>query len=280
MKICDALKLGFDILGNYLESRILLQHAIGKSTEYLIANNTQYLIDKEQIKFISYLQRRANNEPIAYITGYKEFYSLDFIINNKVLIPRADTEILVEAILAYIKENNNKKQIRLLDLGTGSGCISITLAHYVTNLQIVATDISLEALNIAKLNTIKHMVSDKIDFIQSDWFQNIKIQKFDIIVSNPPYINRKDVSYVIKETMNYEPHLALFADNNGIKSYIEIAKNSPLYLKDDGAVFVEIGFNQFDEVSNIFTHHGYILQEKYLDLSGKIRALCFGFNLL
>ncbi|WP_341758474.1 peptide chain release factor N(5)-glutamine methyltransferase [Candidatus Tisiphia endosymbiont of Ditula angustiorana] len=284
-----------------LESRILMQYVTGKSIEYLLARSEEGLTKPKQIIFKNLVNRRILLEPIAYIIGYKEFYSYQFIIDNKVLIPRQDTEVLVDAILKdvitdpisipshscvggnldpCIRRDDIKEELTILELGTGSGCIALSLLLEMLNANIngnvTATDISNEAIAIARQNAIKHKVSDRFKIINSNWFENLEKQKFDIIVSNPPYISFDDTVYMSPETLKYEPHLALFAEDNGLASYYIIAKEAKGFLKQNGKLFLEIGFNQLAAVTEIFVSYGYTVKQVYKDLEGRDRGLLIG----
>ncbi|WP_341751872.1 peptide chain release factor N(5)-glutamine methyltransferase [Candidatus Tisiphia endosymbiont of Piscicola geometra] len=253
-----------------LESRILMQHVTGKSIEYLLARSEEELTQQEQIIFEDLVNRRTLLEPIAYIVGYKEFYSYQFIINDKVLIPRQDTEIIVDAILSDIKIN---AELTILELGIGSGCIAVSLLLEMPNSNVTATDISNEAIAIASQNAIKHKVSDRFKIINSNWFDNLEKQEFDIIVSNPPYISFDDTVYMSSEPLKYEPHLALFAEDNGLASYYIIAKEAKGFLKQNGKLFLEIGFNQLTAVTEIFISYGYTVKQVYKDLEARDRGI-------
>lgn len=281
-----------------LESRILMQYVTGKSIEYLLARSEEGLTELKQIIFKNLVNRRILLEPIGYIIGYKEFYGYQFIIDNKVLIPRQDTEVLVDAILkdvitdpisipshlscdgnldTCIRRDDIKEELAILELGTGSGCISVSLLLEMLNaninVNVTATDISNEAIAIASQNAIKHKVSDRFKIINSNWFENLEKQKFDIIVSNPPYISFDDTVYMSPETLKYEPHLALFAEDNGLASYYIIAKEAKEFLKQNGKLFLEIGFNQLAAVTEIFVSYGYTVKQVYKDLEGRDRGL-------
>ncbi|WP_375331779.1 peptide chain release factor N(5)-glutamine methyltransferase [Candidatus Tisiphia endosymbiont of Temnostethus pusillus] len=258
-----------------LESRILMQHVTGKSIEYLLARSEERLTELEQIIFKNLVNRRILLEPIAYIIGYKEFYGYQFIIDNKVLIPRQDTEIIVDAILKNVKLKGieTNAELTILELGTGSGCIALSLLLEMPNSNVTATDISNEAIAIASQNAIKHKVYDRFKIINSNWFDNLEKQEFDIIVSNPPYISFDDTVYMSPETLKYEPHLALFAEDNGLASYYIIAKEAKGFLKQNGKLFLEIGFNQLAAVTEIFVSYGYTVKQVYKDLEGRDRGL-------
>ncbi|WP_040256564.1 bifunctional peptide chain release factor N(5)-glutamine methyltransferase PrmC/tRNA (guanosine(46)-N7)-methyltransferase TrmB [Rickettsia hoogstraalii] len=290
-----------------LEVRILLQHVINKPIEYLLINLDEQLSEAEIEAFEKLLERRLKHEPIAYITGVKEFYSREFIVNKHVLIPRNDTEVLVDVVLDLLKEHiyksslratersvaisgslleiasstpmassrNDGNNIKILELGTGSGCITISLLCELPNARVVATDISLDAIEVARNNALKHHVMDRIQIIQSNWFENIEDQKFDFIVSNPPYISHSEKSEMAIETINYEPSIALFAEEEGLQAYILIAKNAKQFLKPNGKLALEIGFQQEEAVTQIFLNHGYNIESVYKDLQGHSRVILF-----
>lgn len=253
-----------------LEARILLEHAIGKSLEYILARPEKELTLQEQSTFEQLLTRRLSLEPIAYITGTKEFYGRNFVVSDKVLIPRPDTELLIDVIL---KEVDNNISVEVLELATGSGCIATSLLLEMPNISLTATDISNDALMLARQNAINHNVLRRSRIINSDWFKNLEKHPFDIIVSNPPYISPDDTLNMSIETLQHEPHLALFAENNGLASYYIIAKEAKNFLKPQGKLFLEIGYNQANAVAEIFYNSGYVVKKVYKDLAGYDRVL-------
>ncbi|WP_341764312.1 peptide chain release factor N(5)-glutamine methyltransferase [Candidatus Tisiphia endosymbiont of Beris chalybata] len=259
-----------------LESRILMQYITNQPIEYLLARFEEVLPLYQQIKFGELINRRLTLEPIAYIIGTKEFYGYQFIVNNKVLIPRQDTEILVEAVLN--EQNSLGVETTILELGTGSGCIAISLLLERRDIKATATDISQDALVIATHNAKRHNVLTRLSIIHSDWFQNLAEQKCDIIVSNPPYISYNDRRYMSPETLKYEPKTALFAENNGLAAYHIIAQSAKKFLKGQGKIFLEIGFNQAEMVKEIFSHYHYTFKQLYRDLGNQDRALVFSVS--
>lgn len=170
---------------------------------------------------------------------------------------------------------NDGNNIKILELGTGSGCIAISLLCELPNARVVATDIILDAIEVARNNALKHHVMDRIQIIQSNWFENIEDQKFDFIVSNPPYISHSEKSEMAIETINYEPSIALFAEEEGLQAYILIAKNAKQFLKPNGKLALEIGFQQEEAVTQIFLNHGYNIESVYKDLQGHSRVILF-----
>lgn len=251
-----------------MESRILLKHVTDKSEEYLLSHSEEELPSAVLERLDAAVNRRAHLEPIAYITGQKEFYGRDFFVDSNVLIPRPDSEILIDAVLS-----SNQYEPKILDLGTGSGCLIITLMLELGKATASGVDVKKEAIEIAKKNAVRYSVN--INFTESNWFDSLNIdEKFDIIISNPPYISRNSEK-IARETYLHEPHIALFADNNGLKDYEVIASKAARFLSDSGAVYLEIGYDQEQKVIDIYKKAGFILGGKYKDLSGITRCLKF-----
>ena len=249
-----------------LKSRILLCYVLGKDKNYINVNYNQE-VDKEiENKFIVYINEIINGKPLQYITNEQEFMGLKFFINENVLIPQPDTEILVEEVLNKLKEK--KGEIDILDLCTGSGIIAISLAKYGgENLNVYATDISKDAIDVAKKNAKLNNV--KVDFIVSDMFENIPNKKFDIIVSNPPYIEEEVIYKLSKEVQN-EPYIALNGGKDGLYFYKKISKTADMFLKEDGEIFLEIGYNQRKSVTLLFKNNKVTCIK---DLAGNDRVL-------
>lgn len=255
-----------------LDARLLLQNVCDKSFEELITSQDQELDKKLAKVFFSLLERRKNLEPVAYIIGRKYFYDLEFEVSKDVLIPRSDSEILIDYVLKDYSQGN----LKILDLGTGSGCLIITLLKHLTNAKGFGVDISSDALDIAKRNADKIGVTNKLTLSQSNWFDSIKPQTFDIIISNPPYIGpEEDLSSEIK----YEPQTALFAGLDGLDAYKQIAAKAKDYLSPQGAIYLEIGYKQKESVQKIFEEHNFKLNGTRKDLQGHTRCLKFRFSI-
>ena len=253
-----------------LEARILLGHVTGHSAEYLITHKDEDISENQAALLRAAAQRRCKLEPIAYITGSKEFFGREFIVNSNVLIPRPDSEILVESVLADYKENTD---LNILDLGTGSGCLIITLLLELNNATGIGVDVEPEALDVAKANMAKHHTPN-LELLLSNWFSALKHSKnFDIIVANPPYISSS--VNVARETMLHEPHTALFAKKNGLEAYEVIAKSAKEFLKPKGCLYLEIGYDQEKSVTDLYAEHGYDLKSKAYDLARHVRCLKF-----
>lgn len=258
-----------------LESRILLSSILKITQEDLLIRYNEAISQEEESSFSEYIKRRKALEPIAYIVGKKEFYGRDFIVNKQVLIPRPETELLVDRVVLEYQENFAGKEVTILDLGTGSGAIAVTLAALIPQAKIVATDISDEALMLAAENAKLHGAIAQIQFIKSDWYSNLPGKKFDYIISNPPYISPDNKTYMAQETILYEPELALFAKENGLINYKKIVSGLNKFLKTENKVFLEIGFNQSEALINILKEYqftGIVISQ---DLSGHNRVIEF-----
>lgn len=239
-----------------LDVEVLLQKVLGDVDRlYILLNLDRILSDDEEKEFISYINERMNNRPIAYIVGNREFMGLDFYVKEGVLIPRPDTEILVEEVIELAKD---KGDINILDIGTGSGAITVSLAKYLPNAKITSVDIEDIPLEVGRINAKSNEVEDRVKFIKSNLFENIdKDMKFDIIVSNPPYIKREVVETLDKQVKDYEPYTALEGGEDGLDFYREITKQSKLYLKENGILAYEVGHDQSEDVSKLMINDGY-----------------------
>lgn len=234
------------------EASLLLAHAIGKTKEFLIAHSDKQLSETSFRLFQDHLSRRATGEPIAYIQQQKEFWSLPLTVSPNVLIPRPETELIIEIVLQHLI---NKDHANILDLGTGSGCIALALAKEKPHATIMACDNSSACIDIAKINA-KNLAITNVNFITSHWFESVESNNFDIIISNPPYISHddKDIQY---EVQKYEPESALFSDNQGLKDLFHIIVHAPNYLSPNGTVLVEHGYQQGKDVRIQFAESGY-----------------------
>ena len=233
------------------EALLLLQHACDKSKEFLIAHSDETLNTNTHQLFQAYIARRITGEPIAYITQEKEFWSLSLKVEPGILIPRPETELLVEAALAA----TNKTDINILELGTGSGCIALALAKQLPKASIIATDISQQCLDLAQHNALNHDCPH-IQFINSHWFENIAQHDFDLIISNPPYISTDDKN-IAQTVHDFEPHTALFSNNDGLADLHHIIQYAPEYLIAGGTLLLEHGFQQAQAVYAQFEKFGY-----------------------
>lgn len=246
MTIIELIKKGMIELKNSniespkLKARLLMQFILKKPRQYIIVNDMQELNKNEEKEYIQAIKKLRQGIPLEHITHQKEFMKLNFFVDENVLIPRQDTEILVEEVIKIAEKINAKK---ILDLCTGSGAIAISLAKYLPQSEITAIDISKEALKIANKNAIVNQVENQIKFINSDMFTNLQDEKFDIIVSNPPYI-KTNVIENLDEEVKKEPYIALAGGEDGLYFYKKIIKQSNEYLKYGGYLCLEIGFDQ------------------------------------
>ena len=266
MNIREVIEKGFvelktsNISSPRLKARMIMQFVLDKSRQYIVVNDLENLSKDYLDKYFFYIDKLKNNVPIEHITHHKEFMKLDFYIDENVLIPRQDTEILVEEVIDISKKMG---KVKVLDLCTGSGAISVSIAKYVKDVEAYAVDISKKALEVAKKNAILNNCHDKIKFIHSDMFKSLDGEKFDIIVSNPPYIEKSKIDKLDREVQK-EPIIALDGGEDGLDFYREIIKNGYQYLKYKGYICLEIGYNQKDSVISIFLN-----EEKYENIYSK-----------
>ena len=266
MQIKEAMRKGMiklktnDVKEPNLKARLLMQYILNRPREYILVHDDKQLTLRQNVDYFKLIKKLIEGVPLQHITHQQEFMKLMFYVDENVLIPRPDTEILVEEVIKLAKNINAKK---ILDLCTGSGAIAVSLAKYIEGSQITATDISRKALSIAKLNATNNNVEDKITFVSSDLFQNISEEKYDIIVSNPPYIKRKVIK-TLDEEVKREPIIALDGGNDGLDFYKKIIGNAYQYLKYKGYLCLEIGYDQKDEVIDLINK-----EEKYIDTYSK-----------
>lgn len=230
-----------------IDAKILLGFQLRYDDHKMFMNWSRDLEQRNCEEYFELIDRRASGEPTQYITGVQEFMGIRFKVDTRVLIPRQDTEILVEDVLKYAKARKSK--LKVLDLCTGSGAIAISLAKKNSDLKLTAVDVSKDALDVAKKNATSAGVSGNIEFIQSDMFKNLKSKKFDIIISNPPYIKTSVLPTLQREIYEHEPMLALDGGDDGLDFYRQIIDESPQYLRQNGALFLEIGYDQGSDIS-------------------------------
>ena len=255
-----------------LDARVILCKVLSLSYEQLLVRYDNVLSALEEKEFLRLVDRRLSMEPIAYIIGKQEFYGRDFVVDKGVLIPRPETELLVDSIIEDYNIHHLDKNIKILELGTGSGAISVSIANEILKAEIFAVDISSEALKIAQINAYNHKVNERIKFIQSDWFSNVGEGRYDYIVSNPPYVDYNEKSVAIG-TRLFEPKLALYANDNGLAAYKAIINSASSYLKDGGKLLFEIGYNQRDKVLDILRECGFTDIFTKKDLAGHDRVI-------
>tara|TARA_E500000178_G_scaffold337010_1_gene375679 strand:- start:1021 stop:1860 length:840 start_codon:yes stop_codon:yes gene_type:complete len=274
MRAFEMIKFGSDLLkekqitSNILDSEILLSKTLNKSREEILVNLDQIINEKNFLVFKEYLNRRSKNEPIAYILKEKEFWSKKFSVNKHTLIPRPETELLVDKIL----ELHNGKKPSILDIGTGSGCIIISLLINLKNSNGIGIDISKNAILTAEINALKHKVSNRLKFLNRS-FNDIFGKKFDLIVSNPPYIERKDIKNLSEDIKKYEPRMALDGGNDGLDLIKKIIYKSKYILRNNGTLALEIGNEQIKKVSKLLIDNNFRIKNVIKDYKKNARCI-------
>lgn len=259
-----------------LEAKLLLAYVLGIDKDDLFFRLSEEIPEDKLEKYYELLEKRASGYPVQYILGNQEFMGLEFEVGEGILVPRPDTETLVENIIKIAEEKYSGKLIRILDMCTGSGAIAVSLAKYIPNSMVDAADISDKAVKTAEKNAEKNQTDDRLSVIKSDLFENIK-RDYEIIVSNPPYIETEVLKTLQTEVSEYEPKLALDGGEDGLDFYRKIIKESPKYLKEDGVLGLEIGYNQGKAVSELMKPFFYNI-EIIKDLGGNDRVV-IGFKI-
>lgn len=252
-----------------LDARLLLQAAAGLSREELILGPDRPLSSAQLARFDDFVSRRERHEPVSRILGEREFYGRPFQVTPATLDPRPDTETLIDAALPLMPPS-----ARILDLGTGTGAIAVTLLAERPDSRGVATDLSPEALEVARANAARNGVAERLAFLEGSWFGPVS-GVFDIIASNPPYIPASDVAGLSPDVRNFDPRLALVGGTDGLDPYRDIASGAASHLAGDGHVLVEIGAGQADDVEAIFAASGFGPAARHRDLGGHVRCLAF-----
>lgn len=255
MNIREAIKTGMNMIKEKniedatLKSKMIMENVLGQNRQYIIANDLKQLDCKQEKEYFLKIKKILENNPIEYITNKKEFMNLELYVNQDVLIPRQDTEILVEEVI-NILQNIKAENIQILDMCTGSGAIAIALAKNVEKCIVDAVDISSGALEVVRKNVVKNQVEDKINIINSDLFSKVPNKKYNLIVSNPPYIERNVIENLDKQVQK-EPIIALDGGEDGLDFYRIIAEQAINYLKTGSFLCFEIGYNQKNDVIKI-----------------------------
>ncbi len=246
------------------EVQCLLQQVLMVERAYFYAHPERILSETESVNYQALLQRRLAGEPIAYILGKREFFGLNFFVSPATLIPRPETELLVELVLA--RSDVNMNGMRILDLGTGSGAIALSLAHHLPKAEVWACDISSKALTIARKNAEQLGIST-VRFVESDWYEGLSNQCFNLIVSNPPYIEESD-PHLSQGDLRFEPVNALAAGSDGLNDLRHIALNASSHLENNGWLLMEHGYNQAEPVREILKQAGFNSVFSAKDISG------------
>ena len=279
MNAFEIIKFGSNLLKEkkissfILDSEILLSKTLNKTRENILINLDQKINSKNISTFKEYLLRRSYNEPIAYIMGEKEFWSKKFYVNKGTLIPRPETELLVDKILKIYQG----KKISILDIGTGSGCIIISILSSLKNSNGIGIDISKNAILTAKKNALKHKLTKRVKFLNKS-LNNIFGKKFDLIVSNPPYIGSKDIKNLSDDIKRHEPRIALDGGNDGLDLIKKVIYKSKYILKTKGTLALEIGNEQFIKVSKILIDNNFRIKNVVKDYKTNVRCVFANYN--
>lgn len=252
------------------EAASILAFALKKDKTFLIAHPEYEPTEKEEILFQDFLNRRAAHEPFQYIVGRQEFYGLDFLVTPDVLIPRPETELIVENAVEILKTKENPQ---FCEVGIGSGCISVAILHEIKTASAIGLDISEKALQIAETNAEKLGVLERLNLKNSDVFAELNNEIFDLIVSNPPYVPSEDFSTLQAEVRDFEPQVALTDGKNGLSIIEKIIIESPKFLESNGFLLMEIGFNQSNKVHRIFAPEIWREVDFFADLQGIPRMI-------
>ena len=275
MNIQSAVKHGTTILkNNYiktaeLDTEILLAKVLGSNREYIILNNQKDLDDDDLNQFKKLIKERANRKPIAYLSNKKFFWDNEFYVDKNTLIPRPDTEIVVEEILRLTKHKN---KINILDIGVGSGCILLTILKARKNFYGTGIDISKKSVDISKINAENLKLEHRVKFYKSDIDKFAK-GKYDLIVSNPPYIKSCDLKYLESDVINFEPKLALDGGLDGLSIISKVINKSSELIKKNGKFILEIGFNQKNKVIKLLNKKGFYINSTLKDLAKNDRCI-------
>jgi release factor glutamine methyltransferase len=252
-----------------LDSEILLSKSINKDKKHIILNSKEILNSKQLDNFNSFIERRKKGEPIAYLINKKEFWRNEFYVNKDVLIPRPDTELIIEQVLKiYLKE----VKLQVLDIGTGSGCILLSILKERPNFYGTGIDISKKSINVSKFNAKQLNLTNRVKFFHSS-VDNFKIGKYDLIVSNPPYIELLNLKYLENDVVNFEPKLALNGGFDGFSKIRNVIIKAKTLIKKNGKFVLEIGFNQKNKVKEILKKEGFYVNKSIKDYGNNDRCI-------
>ena len=259
----------FNIPNANLDSEILLAKIIGKDRNYIILNSKEQLGHKNLFRFNNLIERRKKGEPVAYLTRKKEFWKNDFYVDQNVLVPRPDTELIVKEVLKFSKK---KFKLQILDIGTGSGCILLSLLKEIPSFYGTGIDISKKSINVSKYNAKMLNLTNRVKFYNSD-VDKFKIGKYDIVVSNPPYIKLLKLKYLDKDLFKFEPKIALNGGIDGFSAIKKVVHRTSFLIKRNGKFFLEIGCNQKNKVKAILTKKGFYINKVLKDHGNNYRCI-------
>lgn len=254
---------------------VLLAHVLGIDRTHLLTKSNEHITGPQYEDYFKLIQRRAAGEPLQYITGHQEFYGLDFRVTPAVLIPRPETEFLVERIINLMDDSMTSPLI--VDVGTGSGCIAVTLAVNVPRARVIATDLSGAALEVARTNAERHGANDRIEFLQGDLVEPLEAHHLensvDVLASNPPYVNEQNAELIQREVRDWEPREALFGGVEGLDFYRRLLVEGLTFVRPGGYMIFEIGYNQLDAITEIIAALEWELVDVVNDLQGIPRTV-------
>ena len=275
MNINSAINRGIKILKDNsictasLDAEILMSFAINRDRKYILTNLKQKLNDKKLNNYEKLIQKRLKGKPVAYLTNKKFFWNFEFYVTSDTLIPRPDTELIVEKVFQLIK---HKKKIQILDIGIGSGCILLSILKERKNIYGTGIDISKKCLNIAEKNAISLHVKNRLKLFKSD-IDKFTLGKYDLIISNPPYINKHNLKYLDKDISLFEPRLALDGGLDGLSEIRKVIKRSSELIKKNGKLILEIGFDQKNKVIKLLKKEGFYINSTEKDLANNDRCI-------
>ena len=275
MNIENILKEGIGILQKnkisnpQLDSEILLSNSIKRDKKYIILNPKEVLNSEQLRKFKNLIERRKKGEPIAYLINKKEFWKDEFFVNKDVLIPRPDSELIIEQVLKIYSKDD---QLQILDIGTGSGCILLSILKERSNFYGTGIDISKKSINVSKFNAKQLNLTNRVKFFHSS-VDNFNNGKYDIIVSNPPYIEQLSLKYLEKDVVNFEPKLALSGGFDGFSKIRKVINKASILIKKNGKFILEIGFNQKNKVIKILKEEGFYVNKAIKDYGNNDRCI-------
>ena len=275
MNIENILNKGIDILQKnkianpQLDSEILLSNSIKRDKKHIILNPKEILNSEQLEKFNSLIERRKKGEPIAYLINKKEFWKDEFFVNKDVLIPRPDSELIIEQVLKIYSKD---VQLQVLDIGTGSGCILLSILKERSNFYGTGIDISKKSINVSKFNAKQLNLTNRVKFFHSS-VDNFNNGKYDMIVSNPPYIEQLSLKYLEKDVVNFEPKLALSGGFDGFSKIRKVINKASILIKKNGKFILEIGFNQKNKVIKILKEEGFYVNKAIKDYGNNDRCI-------
>ena len=275
MNIENTIKEGINILQKnkipnpHLDSEILLSNLIKRDKKHIILNPKELLNSEQLRKYKNLIERRKKGEPIAYLINKKEFWKDEFFVNKDVLIPRPDSELIIEQVLKIYSKD---EQLQFLDIGTGSGCILLSILRERSNFYGTGIDISKKSIKVSKFNAKLLNLTKRVKFFHSS-VDNFKIGKYDLVVSNPPYIKFLNLKYLEKDVVNFEPKLALNGGLDGFSKIRKVISKAKTLIKKNGKFIIEIGFNQDDKVKKILTDEGFYINKSIKDYGNNDRCI-------